>query len=314
MEIKRGGERPVERVKRVRSSPKGKKIEGKMKIELRFFNAFKKIEKKRKRETTSSLFSLSLERTMPPRIASQPSAGSAEVVASGDALRAVRLEPFTLLNQAAVVALALSLLPSLLNLLSLSPSSPSDQPKPKQAQRLLGYASLEDALAADRRRAEVGASRGGGLSSLPLSAGSEELQQARVPGLGLGASYLPHSVASLFGGGGGAVSGLSNLERRLGARIRGRGGEDSDGEGRGSKKHLRRHQHDFQSHRRAAAASYSDDEDEGGRAAAIGDRKAFVRAAPAAAAATVAVAAATPEGGAKKKKKKKKKKQAAENE
>lgn len=197
-------------------------------------------------------------------------------------------------------------LASLLLLNTLSPlfSPFTTQPKSQQAQRLLGYASLEDALAADRRRAETAggasASSRGGLSLPSAAAAASEQQQPRVPGLGLGASYLPHSVASRVSGG---SSGLSNLERRLGAKIRGREGgrAGSDGDGEEGREATRLRRQGFFRGTRAAAASSSDDEDEGGRAAAIEDKKAFLRATPAVAAAVTT----SPEGGGGKKKKKK---------
>jgi hypothetical protein len=273
-----------------------------------FFQCFTKKGERKGTTSLSCLLSLPLERKMPPRIVAQPLAGSAEVVASGDALRAVRLEREKRIaffpessRQTLQHPLALLLL---LNTLSPLFSPFTTQPKSQQAQRLLGYASLEDALAADRRRAETAggtsASSRGGLSLPSAAAAASEQQQPRVPGLGLGASYLPHSVASRVSGG---SSGLSNLERRLGAKIRGRegGGAGSDGDGEEGREATRLRRQGFFRGTRAAAASSSDDEDEGGRAAAIEDKKAFLRATPAVAAAVTT----SPEGGGGKKKKKK---------
>ena len=88
----KGGERGVSReTKRtlfLALSP-DKKARWKMKSEFHFFfNAFEEEKRKREDNCFSSLFSVEPE--MPPRIASQASAASPEVVASGDALRAVR--------------------------------------------------------------------------------------------------------------------------------------------------------------------------------------------------------------------------------
>ena len=57
-----------------------------------FFQCFTKKGERKGTTSLSCLLSLPLERKMSPRIVTQPLAGSAEVVASGDALRAVRLE------------------------------------------------------------------------------------------------------------------------------------------------------------------------------------------------------------------------------